>query len=724
MKENLNIPADRWVEIDLQWFDPEHFENQIIELISRLGPLYDSVSGLKGLILNIGWLVDLVTLWQGREDQVLPLGQRALKWNGYTYGFLRKFLQALRLEAEKHLSQFKIGALFVNWGYVIWPPDVMIYTLESEWYKRHPEIYDPPRSFIGMPELRPGAILRGDHNDYASAPYGIKDGTYFRDFFSEQWGNLSRFLNLDALVLRDGFMGPMVYVRKGPFGVTASSDPRDLASWTESVKLLFRAVKRANPNVFLMGYSSGISAIADWRVGCVDFEAVISDGAIDAWIDQTWSGAWQDWWSQEWKGWTFQLAYLLLHKVMIQAANKKRSSKCKHYFLVETWDAWEPWDTLHQVPGKLKWGIWAYSHACVMEDGVPYTSDGAYISWANRRDGSLLSEKDIQFIKINLDNAQRSAAGIKEVYGPCVVYNRNAMEWLSTHRPDDNVSEWLDEQVGFLLKWGLPILSATRIEWIGSLTARSFIFSLLHRIDENTRETIIRETELIPSLFTGRADMLEPQIRKAIGIDLGEIKPKGYYYGRIQNLKEMRSDELPKFNILHLPPHQQITGLGPETEILFDTETSPLIVRKGARIYWQPQDWCEPSNQFLPRYQIGSLVPYFLVAHSISQMLIEYQKCGITTGFTTPLTFHYWKSGDRCYFLIGNLETGITGDSRLPRSSLLFVSKNELMLEPGKYVLREMNGDIVEPSQETQQFIVFRVNLPSEGCLILNLEKL
>lgn len=332
------LPCDRWVEMDLQWFQFDRRSEQMALLVQRLLPLYQQSKGWRGLILNVGWLIDLVTEWTGQADQPLPLhSRRTAGWQGRTYADLREFLAQLKqVAAAQGLADLKVGVLFVNWGHVVWPPDLKIYDFESDWYDRHPEAYGPPHSFIGMPELIPGRALQADSYAYASFPRGAREGMPFSELFAAQWGAVSRFLELDALVLRDGFMGPMIYTRTGPFGAVASADPADVRRWTEDVRRLFHAVKAANPAVILMGYSSGVSAVADWRVGCVDFESVVADGALDAWIDQTWGGAWQDWWHQEWKGWTFQLAYLLLHGAMIAGANRKRATPCRHYNLIET----------------------------------------------------------------------------------------------------------------------------------------------------------------------------------------------------------------------------------------------------------------------------------------------------------------------------------------------------------------------------------------------------
>jgi hypothetical protein len=94
----------------------------------------------------------------------------------------------------------------------------------------------------------------------------------------------------------------------------------------------------------------------------------------------------------------------------------------------------------------------------------------------------------------------------------------------------------------------------------------------------------------------------------------------------------------------------------------------------------------------------------------------------MATEFTKPLSFHAWKSEGNFFFLIGNLETGITGDSRLARDTTIFVGSAELNLEPGEYHFRETNTDVIELSQD-KQGLVFRLTVPPESCLIYLLEK-
>ena len=109
---------------------------------------------------------------------------------------------------------------------------------------------------------------------------------------------------------------------------------------------------------------------------------------MDAWIDQSWSGAWEDVPSRHSTGlgWTHQLGYILAHRAQIEGGNAQRAgaaarpcagcaARCKHYVvsavaslcgffrklkvkttqLHDTFDSYEGWDTLDNVPLKLAW---------------------------------------------------------------------------------------------------------------------------------------------------------------------------------------------------------------------------------------------------------------------------------------------------------------------------------------------------------------------------------
>ncbi|MFN8560912.1 MAG: hypothetical protein U0703_04640 [Anaerolineae bacterium] len=205
---------DRFLEMDLTWFDPDvDLYPQIETLVERVAPLLQAVDGWCGIFFNVGWLIDLVTEWTGDPQQNIPtLSRRTAKWAAHSYADLRDFVAAFRATAaEYHLADLKLGVLFVGWAHVVWPPELKIYDFDSTWYARHPELYAEPHTIIGMPDLHPVNCLHADNYPYAAFPNGIAEDAYFPDFFGAQWGSFAAFTGFDALLLRDGLTGPMVY---------------------------------------------------------------------------------------------------------------------------------------------------------------------------------------------------------------------------------------------------------------------------------------------------------------------------------------------------------------------------------------------------------------------------------------------------------------------------------------------------------------------------------
>jgi hypothetical protein len=720
------MPKDRWLEMDLTWFDPEKdLEIQVEVLLNKILILlktFAETSGNYGIIFNVGWLIDLVTEWTGDSEQKIPTrSRRTAKWAEQNYGDLRDFVTLLRHKsAEYGMPDLKVGLLFVEWAHVVWPPELKIYDFDSDWYARHPELYEPPKSFIGMPDLHPINRLHADNYPYAAFPNGIAENTYFPEFFGAQWGHFADFIGLDVIHLRDGFTGPMIYTRNGPYGTTAPSDPQIVAAFSQSVRDLFKEVKRANPAKQVWGYSSAISPIADWRVGCVDFESLIADGYIDGWIEQTWGGAWQDWWHQLWKGWTFQTANLLTRGAMIARANQQRQTPCKFYNLIETWDGWEPWDTLHQVPHKLRWAMWAFSHAAVLAPDGLHVPDGSYISWMNNGAMELLSDEDIAYINQHLNAAQESASKLEKVYGTTLVYNRPMMAWLAANHPDWNVGEWLDDQAAMLMKWGTPALSITRTEWLPDLPTLpdSLMLQTPAQLETTVREVLLNAD--LPILVVGRADVVDDSILAKLGIQLGDEKLAADFY-----TSHGDTPDTPAYDRPYIPEHHVIHPLA-DTKVHYQTDKTPLISSRDNWLYWQPGDWSEPFNAFVPKYQVGSTFPHFHVARLLRQKMADANLSYVEqTDRSQTIAFHLWRSDGQVYVLLSNLETGEFGDSRTPREVALRLNRQQLELETDVYHLQRVDSDqseIVTPTIMNREWIRFKLSLPAEQCAVYTVQ--
>ncbi|HEX2681453.1 MAG TPA: hypothetical protein VHQ03_09185, partial [Candidatus Dormibacteraeota bacterium] len=566
------------------------------------------------------------------------------------------------------------------------------------WYERHPELYPLDISPLPGPDLDPRVPLHRDSYRYATRPEGLAEGDAFPEFFGGQWGSVAKFLGLDFIHLRDGFFGPLLYTRCGPYGTVASADPAENRTWTDAVRRLFRACKESHPDGLVIAYSSGISGTAEWMTGCVDLEEIVADGALDMFIDQTWGGAWQDWWDDTWKGWTFQLAYLLGHGAQIAAGNARRKSDpCRHYLLIETWDGWEPWDTLRDTPEKLRWAMWAFTHATVVgAGGRLLRRDGAYISWMNDWNDRLIGEKEVVFLATNLNAAETSAASLEAVYGPLLVHNRGALLAKSESNPASNASEWVEDYAGMAMKWGLPVLAATTIEWMPRYWPEGVVVQLAGEIDAHRLADLGG-----PVLSTGRADLVDASLLKKAGVMRTQEMVKGGY-----TLGHAGGEER-----VHMPERVTVAAAA-GSWVGYRAGGTPTLVGRDDFLYWQPPDLADPTDALVPHSQIGTVSPYVEAARA---MLARSAAAGGVSveqvPAAQPIAFQCWKSGGRVHVLLGNLESGWMGDSRYARRVKVSLPRKRLGLDENKRYALE--GAAADASDEVLRFAV---EVPPQGC--------
>ena len=139
----------------------------------------------------------------------------------------------------------------------------------------------------------------------------------------------------------------------------------------------------------------------------------------------------------------------------------------------------------------------------------------------------MLSEKDVALLTTALDLSQTSAQGLEAVYGPQVVYNRDVLQRWNDEMPERTDSEWIDEQVGLMNKYGAMSLAVRRLEdGLGSTNAhgRGSEALLVHAATSELSATaageitkaMIKQTVVLG----GRADRLHRALAQACGIEI------------------------------------------------------------------------------------------------------------------------------------------------------------------------------------------------------------
>ena len=707
IKTSVPLTTDRWLEIDLYWFEHKDMEKSVNEFWDRFYPLMEGVEGWKGVILNVGWISDYILEWHGNMDEPIMLPQNMKKWpwfkdegqyagntpgrmllwqdrfskadppevinyESWSYADLKKLSDLLRKVAYKKYKtkDIKVGTFVLGWE-SIYDGDKTVFA------KNHPNAYwNNAPNMLGR--------LSADQRKYGAFPAGINEGTPFTEFFGKQWGSLSKALGLDAIVLRDSYLGVGIYGRKGPYGKTAPDDPVKVKNWSDGSADLVRQIKMANPEALVIGYSNAASAVADWRVNCLDLEAIAKEGYLDGWIDQTWAGAWNEvgqrpgtFWNDQLLGWTYQLSYMLGHAAVLA------DTRVHHYFLTETFDAWESWDIIHNAKDRLRWGIWAFSHAAVKKPQELKMPAGNYISWCNQGK-RLLSEEDVKFLAETSNAAIRDAQETIKISGPTLVYCRSAMEWQSLNKPAESIGEWIDEQAGTLMKWSVPILSITRSEYLPDAESDMFIFQTpvhLKAAEKNIISKFLRSGA--PSaVIASPAGGLDSDIASLLGVSTSDTTITGTkYIGTINYQTDEIFKDLPNTFPLFQPFTKNKVEDGVET--IYSVNKSPCLAYNelGGKqlIFWDAPEFSENLRDDSADYGesldqiLGSPVPYVLTARLLNEVL---RKNGLlNTDFIDqyhPLNIAMWQLKDGSFrIMAGNLEEGINHSSDLSAKTVL-----------------------------------------------------
>ena len=710
----IPMKTDRWLEIDLYWFEHSDMEKSVNQFWDRFYPLMEGVDGWKGVILNVGWISDYILEWKGDLNETIKLPKSMKKWSwfkdegqfsgntidrmklwkdrfnnadahqvinyeAWTYGDLKKLSDLIRKTAFRKykLSDIKVGSLVLGWE-SIYGGDKSIFT------KVHPDIYlNNAPNFL--------ARLSPDSGKFGAFPGGIPGGTPFTEFFGKQWGHLSKAIGLDAIILRDSFLGVGIYSRSGPYGKTAPRDPEKVKSWSNATADFVKQTKISNPGALVIGYSNAASAVADWRVNCFDLETIAKEGYLDGWIDQTWAGAWNEvgqrpepFWNYPMLGWTYQLSYMLGHAAVLA------DTKVHHYFLTETFDAWESWDIIHNAQERLRWGIWAYSHAAVKKPEGLKMPAGSYISWCNQGK-RLLSEADVKFLAETSNAAIQDAKETTKIFGPTLVYCRSAMEWQSLNKPNESIGEWIDEQAGTLIKWSIPILSVTRSEYLPQVESDMFIFQTPVHLKEAEKKNIskILGSDKPSAVFASPAGGLDRDISDMLGVLTSDTAISDLKYTGTLNYK---TDGIYSSLPNTFPVFQPFTNakFKEGSEIIYSVFNSPCLVYNESDrkqlIFWNPPEFYNNlenvslyGESLSLDQRLGSPTPYVLTARLINETM---KKSGLISTDEIeqyhPVNLSMWQLKDgSCRVMAGNLEEGINHTADLSVQTTLNLTSSE-----------------------------------------------
>ncbi|MCX7018411.1 MAG: hypothetical protein WCK47_08430 [bacterium] len=670
---------ERWVEIDLYWFQGAPTPERVAQFFDRIGPVLAMEPDRRcGVSLCVGWLFDSVLYWNGDPEAVISCCQ-APTYEPWTYARLRGFVAALKTEAAaRGLANFHVALALMGietqsfddcegWsGRTDQVEETAQYNITGKWFFEHREVFDPRFDlfFFGAPVRVPDDEKVFDGSE---AEFGA--------YFAAKLCSLARATGLGAVVLRDHIF-TRAYVRGNSHGRYATPEDRD--AWTGAIIRMLATIRERMPELIVIGYSSGTSSMEEWRSHGFDLERVARAGGLDLWITQTWASAWQDYWPAHSMGFTFQLANLQANLAMLA------DTSCRNLFLVETFDAWEPWDSVHQYPAKVAWEIWAYSHSVVLAPDGAKRAAGFYMSWMNRR-MELLPAPTVESLVGTLRAAAEDLADTPECAGPCIVYNRAGLDALIRLPGSESAGEEMDDWVSMLAKYGLPVLSVTRTEWLRHTAADSYLFPVPASLPADITDWLVERIRAgIPVLFMGQADRMDPGLRDRLGVLVEDVPSTA----RKPASATLAGSAAARFEWTGLQVNQRRRSLAfsPLWETLVVCLGGPVFARhRDLPVFvWETPEWGTPLELHLTVKSIGSPELYATVATVLADA--GFQGGGLRMGcldWQKPVHFASWRrAGKSRRVMLGNLETGVTGNSQFCVKASLSRGGRPVMIAP------------------------------------------
>lgn len=650
-----------WLEMDLYWFQGGPPAQKAAELFDRLTPLWQRVPrGRQGLALCVGWLFDAVLEFTGDINAVIVTCQQP-KYEQWTYRRLAELIDALHAEARtRGLHHFHVGIILLASATMSYPESAFDgwsgrteeqhekagYNIEGYWFRKHPEVGSPDYHLF---DWRARVTLIGE--------LAAADGAAptFGEHFAQRLAALAAATGLGAVVLRDGVFTPS-YVRGGS---TRFKRPAAAEHWNAGLIECLRALRERAPQMVIIGYDSGTSAMEEWRSHGFDLERVARAGVLDLWITQTWASAWQDYWPAHSMGYTFQLARVLINLAMLAP------SPCKHLFLVETFDAWEPWDSIHQYPAKVAWEIWAYSHASVLTPGGAQHSAGFYSSWMNRG-RELLPEATVQLLIGQLDACAADLERQPVPGGPCVVHHRAGLEWLLAHPAEHCRGEGYDDWVAMLLKYGLPCFSITRSEWLGqgAVVADGWIWPAAAQLNEVQQAWMLARLRAgEPLLLMGQAALLPAELRTTLDMQIEAAAATAALPAAAQLEAEL--GQWVGSSAVVLNQRERTLAASPRWRTLIEWQGGPVFAEHATLpcFVWEVPEWGTPQELHLSWRSVESPQTFAAIAHCLSPAAgaLRFE----ANHLARPICFLHWRYNDgEQAVLVANLETGVLGNSQ------------------------------------------------------------
>jgi hypothetical protein len=255
------------------------------------------------------------------------------------------------------------------------------------------------------------------------------------------------------------------------------------------------------------------------------------------------------------------------------------------------------------------------------------------------------------------------------------------MQWQADHAsPNHDVNEWIDEQMGSVMKWPVPVLSSTRIEWLPKVQSDLFILQTpTHLSDERLRavQDLIKTGQ--PVVLEGSfANGIDPVLLRLAGVRAETTTDQEQ--SRPCRAAAPRSDRVENMTY-GFETYCVSTPVSTPSDaiVLYSEEGSAALVLNaavGKRLaLWNPPNLRSIEGKPLSEIWGNKGAPYALAASLFNELLQRNSALhSAKIDLTQTLDIAAWSTQEGKFrILAGNLEEGLRDDADFTRSAALSI---------------------------------------------------
>jgi hypothetical protein len=239
----------------------------------------------------------------------------------------------------------------------------------------------------------------------------------------------------------------------------------------------------------------------------------------------------------------------------------------------------------------------------------------------------------------------------------------------------------VDEQAASLMKWPVPILSVTRVEWVPQVKSDLFVFqtpSHLSPLHLASLQKLFESGQ--PVAVFGSSEGVDATL-----MQLGGLRANAAASGQLQlcpaknQVPELVKNAVPAFETYCRPDSVSASA---EAHVFYTVQDSPRLTLNTAAgkqvAVWNPPDLRSVDNLPLTKIWGNTGAPYALAAAALNQLLKQHATLHADAiDLQQTMNITAWRTNNGTLrILAGNLEEGLRDDADLSRHTTLDLPKS------------------------------------------------